>query len=67
MDDGLEAAFEKSVNELRASTASYSMPEPEPERPKFQGQGQRGDIYRMVAGALEDKAKVNNGISKAKY
>jgi len=63
MDDGLEAAFEKSVNELRSSTAAYAMPEPEPERPKFQDQGHRGDIYRMVANALEDKAKVNNGMS----
>ncbi|XP_066923919.1 uncharacterized protein [Clytia hemisphaerica] len=59
MDDGLEAAFAKSVNELRSSYATE--PEPEPARPSFEGQGQRGDIYKMVANALEDKAKLNQG------
>lgn len=56
MDDDLEAAFAKSVDELR----SHQVVE-EKERPTFEDQGQRGNIYRMVASALEDKSKNNNG------
>lgn len=61
MDDDLEAAFAKSVNELRLNQTV------EDDRPTFEDQGQRGNIYRMVANALEDKSKLNNGKSNFKY
>ena len=61
MDDDLEAAFAKSVNELRSNQMV------EDDRPKFEDQGQRGNIYRMVANALEDKSKLNNGKFNSKY
>lgn len=63
MDNDLEAAFAKSVDELRSNSAyDNSIEEPnKDEQQTFEEHGERGNIYKMVAGALNDKAKHNNG------
>ena len=53
MDDDIEAAFAKNIEEIRKTY------QPEEEAPKynFEGMGERAEIYKRVASALEDKAK----------